>query len=361
MPRRNDISKILIIGSGPNRFVGLAASFLFFFLLIPFPAQPCSRSLDRIRVSPDFRIIVTHDATPVPGIQVEVCDEESVPVLKLVTSRDGSAEVKSLRKGTYLVATSGPGRGSAVYAVVAERSDKSRNEISLEWPFSWRGTLKTRSLSGELVTNNPFIPFQNVHVQLWAAGLETPLAVVDTGPQGRFGFDETRPGIYVVRIQGRQDKPYDQIEGDLSVELAPSAPDAVPSLALRLEMTTCGIEYNSCLANETPIATSSRRIQVMCKPGMCEFPGIENAKYRLLDDHGALIAEGATDHEGIAQLPPEFVGRVTLVVAFPLTATVQQALDLLPVDEHAPTLLITMTADDSECSAVSLEKHATPQ
>jgi len=306
---------------------------------------------------------------------VEVYDEAELarseagsewkPILQMITSRDGAAEIKNLRSGRYLVETRGPGGGNAVYAEISDKPGKVSNQVSLEWPFSLRGTLKTKSLSGELVSNNPWTPFQSVKVQLWSAGLGAPLASDDTGPQGRFRFNETRPGIYVVSIQGRQDHVYpeNQIEGYLSVELSPSAPDALASLSLRLAMTSCGIEYSSCSAADTTIATSSRHIKVIYEPGMSEFPAVENAKYKLLDDGGASIAEGTTDRNGIAEVPSEFVGKATLVVASSGLTTVQQLLELLRPNEGAPDLVVTMTTmvgSASGCSAVTLEKHATP-
>jgi hypothetical protein len=374
MPRRNDIAKILV-RSLPKRLNALAAAFLFLVVLHPL-AQACSLSMARIRVSPDFRVIVSHGSTRIAGVQVAIYDEgkrhegeaaeERKPLLSLVTSQDGVAEIKSLDKGIYLVETIGPGQGSAVYALVGDGVDKAKNEIALEWPFSLNGTLKTRSLSGELASNDPWTPFQNVQVELWAPGLEKPLAKEDTGPQGRFHFDVTRPGIYVLRVIGRQDSvdPYHhQIGGELSVELAPVEPDALASVPLRLAMSGCGIVYSSCQAAETTIATSSRRLRVMYEPGVAEFPQVKDAKYKLLDDRGTSVAEGTTDGNGIAELPSEFVGKATLVVGSSGLTAIQQPLELLSADEKAPDLLVTMTVigGSESCSAVHLEKHATPQ
>jgi hypothetical protein len=375
MPRRNDIAKILIIGSGTERRLALITVFFSFVLLLA-RAHACSRSFARVFVSSDFHVIVRHGPTPVPGVQVQVYDTAELhrdntsaewkPVLTLITAQDGAAEIKGLTKGIYLVGTKGPGGGSATYVEISDKSIEKSDQISLQWPYSMNGTLKTRALSGELLTNDPWKPFETLRVELWHAGAEKPLAVVEAGPQGRFHFDEVRPGAYVVRVLGNQNnvRRDDQIKGDLSVELAPSAPDALASLALRLDETTCGIQYSRCGVNETPIATGSRRVKVLYQPGMAEFPLVENAKYKLLDQHGASIAEGTTDHEGNAELPSEFVGKATLLVASPLLTTIQQELDLLPPDGHAPDLVVTMVpivGGDSQCSTVSLEKHATPQ
>src|ERR1051326_6490980 len=105
MPRRNDIAKILIIGSVA---IGMVVSSCFLF---PSPARACSLSLERVHVSSNFRVAVSHGSTPISGIPVEVYDErtrddsqpEQKPVLTLVTSQRGVAEIKNLDKGTYLV------------------------------------------------------------------------------------------------------------------------------------------------------------------------------------------------------------------------------------------------------------------
>jgi hypothetical protein len=374
MPRRNETAKILIIGAR-SRFLVACTVWFSLLLTISATACACSVSLAKVHVASDFRIIVSHGSMPISGIKVEIYNEEELPrlqdgaewkpILTLITSPDGVAEVKNLDKGVYLLETKGPGGGSAVYAEVSDNSDKSSNQVLLQWPSSRGEILKIRSLSGELVSNDPWIPFENINVELWAAGLEKPLAVTDTGAQGRFHFSETRPGLYVLHIRGYQKKARrSQIEGGLPVELAPSAPDALASLALRLDETTCGIQYSRCVPNKTPIATASRLLKVMYEPGMSEYPGIESAKYRLLDEHGASIAEGTTDHEGNAQLPSDFVGKGTLLVASPLLTTAQQAVDLLAPDVSAPDLVVTMmpiVEGDNQCSTVSLEKHATPQ
>jgi hypothetical protein len=373
MPRRNDIAKILIIGSLPNRLLALAVSLLLAVALPP-PAQACSYSLARIHVSPDFRVIVSHGSKPLPGIRVEVYDEgerhqgdaaaKRKPVLTLVTSRDGIAEIKTLDKGIYLVETIGPGGGSAVYAIIGDRPDKISSEITLQWPFSLNGTVKTSSFSGALASDDPWKPLQDVHVELWAPGLEKPLAMQDTDPQGRFRFGVTRPGIYVLRVLGRQDdlNPDYGIGGEISVELDPSAPDALASLSLHLRMSTCGIQYSNCPAADRTIATASRRIKVMHEPGVSEYPEVDNAKYKLLDDRGSSMAEGTTDNGGIAELPSEAMGKATLVVASSGLTAIQQPLELLLPDKSAPDLVVTMTSigGSDSCSAVSLEKHATP-
>ena len=326
----------------------------------------CMRSLASVKVSPTFRVSVWQDAKAVPGITLEVYDEallsvEGVrpkPYLRLQTDQDGSAEVKNLAPGTYVIGTTGPGQGSAVYAVVATDHPKPSNEIRLDWPFSRQTAIKSHALAGDLISNKPWNPFENIHLELWTAGSYAPLAAADTGPGGHFHFDESRPGTYILRIRGHQKdiSPDDQVEGDVVIELSPSVPDAT-QISLYLDMTDCGITYNNCPANK-PVAMASRRIQVLNVPGTAEYPTINGAHYRLLNDHGLSIAEGTTDKNGIAELPSDVTGKATLIVASPLMATLQQTLDLLTLDADAPDLAVTLTQLD-ECSSVSLEKHAT--
>jgi hypothetical protein len=332
----------------------------------------CMRSLASVKVPPSFRVSVWQDAKAVPSITLDIYDEalpsvegvQPKPYLTLRTDQDGNAELKNLAPGTYVIGTAGPGQGSAEYAIVATDHPKPSSEIKLELPYSREKALKSRALAGNLISNRPWHPLENIHLEVWTAGSYAPLAVADTGPDGRFHFDEFRPGTYILRVRGRQKdiSPDEQLQGDIAVELSPSAPDAT-EISLRLDMSDCGLEYSNCPASK-PVAMASRRIQVLNVPGMAEYPAINGAHYRLLDDHGISIAEGTTDKNGIAKLPFDATGKATLIVANDLSSMLQQPLDLLSADENAPDLVVTMTpivgSDNNNCSTVSLEKHATP-
>lgn len=370
MPRRNDIAgrKSLIVGSGRKSLIAIAMLVVFLGAMAS-PMLACTRSLDTIQVTSDFRVTVRHGSIPVAGVKVEVYDERELhgdnneaarkPILRLVTSRDGFVEVKNLGKGKYLVGITGPGGGSAVYAVIGDKAGKSRNEISLQWPYSLRETIKTKSLSGELASRNPWEPFENVHVELWNAGTETPLAIEETGTEGRFQFGDVVPGIYVLRIRGEQKNvsPDHQIEGDIAFELSPSSTDLPEVGSLYLGMTTCGITYSSCPIPSAE-ALPSRRLQVHDPRGVV----IARAKYRVLDLAEAELAAGVTDSDGIIELPSELSGKVILVVAGTGTTTFTLPLDLLPPDDTASYLVVVMGVHGfggDQCSAASLETHAT--
>jgi hypothetical protein len=325
----------------------------------------CMRSLASIKVSSSFRISVWNDTKVVPGIPVEIYNEaypegvKPTPILRLQTDQDGSAEVRNLASGVYVIQTTGPGQGSGVYAVVGSNHSKPSSEIKLEWPYLRQAAIKTHSLTGDLISNKPWQPFENIHLELWAAGNSAPLAIEDTGPDGRFHFNESRAGIYILRVRGHQKDlaPDRQIEGDVVIELSPSSPDST-EISLRLDETDCGIEYSNCPSSgDKPLAMASRRIQVLNVPGRAEYPTISGARYKLMNDHGVSIAEGTTDKNGMAELPSDAMGRTTLVVASSLETTLQQTLDLLTPDADAPDLAVTLRQLD-ECSTVSLEKNA---
>lgn len=332
----------------------------------------CMRSLADVKVPPSFRVSVWNDTKIVPGITVEIYDEalsypegvKPAPVLTLQTGPGGNVEVRDLTPGRYVIQTTGPGLGSAVYAVVATNHPKPTNEIKLEWPYLRQSVIKAHSLAGDLISNKPWSPFENIHLELWTAGVSSPLAVADTGPEGHFHFDESRQGIYVLRIRGHQKdiNPDYQIQGDVVIELSPSASDST-EISLRLDESDCGIEYSNCpTSGDKPVAMASRIIQVLNVPGTAEYPTIDGARYKLMNDHGVSIAEGTTDKNGVAELPSDARGRATLIVADSLSATLQQPLDLLPADESAPGLVVTMTSiggsDNNNCSTARLEKNA---
>ncbi len=256
-------------------FACLAA--VLFFLGFPGPAGACWFSLATVRVTPTFRVFVLHGSDPISGIEVEVFDNADLerthgktewkPILILFTGPDGAVDVQKLRSGTYLIETKGPGKGSATYAHVSNGHGKVSNRITLEWPFSLDGILKTRALAGQLVSNNPWIPFQDIHVELWTAGAKTAISAVNTGAEGHFHFEQTTPGIYILHVRGQQKGVGDnwQVDGDIPLELSPSAANLPEVLSLQLAESSCGISYSSCPAPNI-VAMTSRRIRVRDPP-----------------------------------------------------------------------------------------------
>jgi len=350
--------------------LGYLAAGVLLCLGFPGLAGACWVSLPTVRVTPTFRVFVLHGSDPVSGIEVEVFDNADLerthgegewkPILTLFTGPDGAVDVQKLRSGRYLIETKGPGKGSATYAQVSTGHGKASNRITLAWPFSLDGILKTRALAGQLASNNPWIPFQDIHVELWTAGAKTPISAENTGAEGHFHFEQTTPGIYILHVRGQQKGVGDnwQVDGDIPLELSPSAVNVPEVLSLQLAESSCGISYSSCPAPNI-VAMTSRRIKVRDPLGAV----IARAQYELDDPSSAMKAHGSTDSNGIAELPPDLLGKMTLVIASPGFSLLKQPLDLLAPDGRANDLLVSMAVNgfDNQCSAVSLEKHATPQ
>ncbi|HEY1528050.1 MAG TPA: carboxypeptidase-like regulatory domain-containing protein [Candidatus Angelobacter sp.] len=353
-----------------NISLGCLAAGVLFFLGFPGLVGACWVSLATVRVTPTFRVFVLHGSDPVSGIEVEVFDNADLerthgeaewkPILTLFTGPDGAVDVQKLRSGRYLIETKGPGKGSATYAEVSTGHGKASNRITLAWPFSSDGILKTKALAGQLASNNPWIPFQDIHVELWTAGAKTPIAAENTGAEGHFHFEQTAPGIYILHVRGQQKGVGDnwQVDGDIPLELSPSAVNVPELLSLQLAESSCGISYSSCPAPNI-VAMTSRRIRVRDPLGAV----IAHAEYELDDRSSAIKAHGSTDSNGIAELPPDLLGNMTLVIASPGFTLLKQPLDLRAFDANAGDLLVSMAVNgfDNQCSAVSLEKHATPQ
>ncbi len=353
-----------------NMSLGYLAAGVLLCLGFPGLAGACWVSLPTVRVTPTFRVFVLHGSDPVSGIEVEVFDNADLerthgegewkPILTLFTGPDGAVDVQKLRSGRYLIETKGPGKGSATYAQVSTGHGKASNRITLAWPFSLDGILKTRALAGQLASNNPWIPFQDIHVELWTAGAKTPISAENTGAEGHFHFEQTTPGIYILHVRGQQKGVGDnwQVDGDIPLELSPSAVNVPEVLSLQLAESSCGISYSSCPAPNI-VAMTSRRIKVRDPLGAV----IARAQYELDDPSSAMKAHGSTDSNGIAELPPDLLGKMTLVIASPGFSLLKQPLDLLAPDGRANDLLVSMAVNgfDNQCSAVSLEKHATPQ
>lgn len=350
-------------------FIGLATAALI-CMVLPWRADACSVSLATVQVSPSFRVVVQHGITPIPGIKLEVYDyaglksksddEEWKPIQMLATGSDGAVEIHNLPPGRYLVETTGPGAGSALEAEVSAKQGKKSSQIELEWPSARREILKTKTLTGELSSDNPWTPLENIHLELWAAGAHEPLAVRDTATDGHFHFEEAKPGIYILRIRGQQKNArYDsQVEGDIPIELFPSATDSLSPLSLYLGMTSCGITYNSCPTLGFDVMPS-RRLQVHDLLGAV----IANAKYRVVDLAGTEVATGSTSSDGIVELSLELNGKVTLIVANSGSTIFTLPLDLISPTDTAEYLFVSMGVQGyggKNCSAEHLENNATP-
>ena len=324
-------------------------------------AVACVVDYKTVHVRKSFRIVVRNGQRPIAGVRVDIYKRVNgfapeKPALSLLTDVSGAIEVARLNVGSYLAATEGPGQGSAVNLEVGSTRSDTQREVILGWPATT--VLKMKALAGVLASNNPWTPFENIHAELWTAGADLPLAITDTWTEGRFRFNETEPGIYILRVNGQQKRAGEwQVKGDIPIELSNADPGLPESLSLHLAMTSCGITYDECPVPDV-VSVTSRRMRFIDPLGAA----IGKAKYELLDERGAVIAGGSTDVDGIAVLPFSLLGKMTLQIASPGFTLLTQPLNLLAPDEHSRDILVSLAVhgSDRQCSAVSLEKHATP-
>jgi hypothetical protein len=356
MPRRNDIAKILIIGSGP--IVAAACALVLLGLFIP--ADACEISLGSVHVTSDFQIMVRHVQQPIGGITVAIYRSKGVdgeiekdPLLRLVTDKNGTTKVRDLRDGTYMVATEGPGQGAAVYAIVGwGAKGKAKNEVVLGWPA--KEIIQTKRLSGQLLNSNVRTPFEktvgSAQLELWTAGVQAPIALESTTPDGQFQFLQSSPGIYILRVKARGGP-----EGEIALDLQPSTADGIEFLTLHLLETSCGLTYRHCHSTAS-IDLASRYVGVVTPKGV----PFKSAAYRIEDRQGNLLAEGETDGEGGALIPADVEGDVRLELARG-EISVDQSVRLKALANVPSRHQVMGIHFDGVCSSLSLENHATSQ
>src|SRR5260221_14218347 len=102
----------------------------------------------------------------------------------------------------------------------------------------------------------------------------------------------------------------------------------------------------------------SRRIRVRDPLGAV----IARAQYELDYPSGRVEVNGSTDSNGIAELPPGLLGKMTLVIASPGFTLLNQPLDLRALDANAGDLLVSLAGQmsDAQASSAGLERHAPP-
>jgi hypothetical protein len=357
MPRRNDISKILTAGSGPIPATAWALVLLVLFI----PADACVVDLGIVHVTSNFQVIVKHVQQRVVGVGIAIYRSKGVegeveknPLLRLATDKDGIVKVHDLQDGTYMVATEGPGQGSAVYAIVgAKAKGKAKGEVVLGWPA--QEVVQTNHLSGQLLNSNVWTPFEkavgSTQLELWTAGVQAPIAVQATSPNGEFQFPQGSPGIYILRVKAKGGP-----EGEIALDLLPPEPATRASLTLHLLETSCGLTYRRCSVAPSLVAASPYVRVVTAKGG----PFVR-AAVRLEDSQGRVVAEGKTDDDGNIRLPEDLSGdfrfrlaRGDISVDQPLHFTHSGRNDLAQSTPMAIQF-------DGVCSRLSAEDHATAQ
>ncbi|HEY2495855.1 MAG TPA: hypothetical protein VGK24_02195 [Candidatus Angelobacter sp.] len=350
MPRRNNISKILIIGAGPIVVLGLCIAHM---------AQACTVFGIPFVAAANFDLIVQDDGRPVAGIPIVVTrvgDKTNKPLLELKSDQDGRVPIRGLLPGEYAIDNLGPLKADEMLAVVKKHGpEKLAKPVVFPWPLY--GIVNFKSLQGTLRAASAQYPFAAVDVAVMTVDTGTQLKALRTGADGHFKFSEMPPGLYVVQVHGSQPgigKNW-EVNGPIAVRIVPDSPSAADNVELILGESSCGIWYAHCPPKNS-IDLASRRIQVTDPLGAV----VGSAQYAVEDTSGKKVAEGHSDQEGVIVLPAELIGgayklRVSRLGFTPL----EQPLEFVPPLAGAKTLNVVLNVD-GVCSQASLEKHATP-
>jgi Carboxypeptidase regulatory-like domain len=184
-------------------------------LIAPRATVGCSvRSYEPQPVQPDFLVVVTHRAKPIPGVEVVVTPSPGASAfLTVSTDEKGTAVVHGLPPGRYWLAASY--RGIEAGRELIEVSSKARKPKT-QFDFRWADySYETRAVSGKLtglMKGNSGQPLQDVihPVEVVHPGVPIKLrgAFSDEEYQttsdssGTFLFDPLPPGTYILTIVG---------------------------------------------------------------------------------------------------------------------------------------------------------------
>jgi hypothetical protein len=355
MPRRNDISKILI----RNLPVIFAVLLLGEMLT---KSDACSIEFRSIHVAPSFQVRVQVLQHPIGGMGIALYrakgiyeEVEKQPFIRMVTDGHGTARVKDLPDGFYVVEMEGPGGTSMVVVVGSKAKGDLKHSVTFEWPAR-TPMIKTSRLAGRLLDSNFREPLErnlgNAQLELWTAGAQAPIATATASPDGHFQFTEKSPGVYVLHVSTKGD-----LQGEMAVELSPSDSNIPNFLSLHLKETSCGLQYRRCAT--PPVDITSREIQIVTAEGK---PWTE-ADFQLEDGEGGLLAKGRTDNQGNLELPANVSGLGELRLAkYLFEVAVEQPIRLRPsVTSDAPHPVVFAIQFDDVCSRLTPENHATSQ
>jgi hypothetical protein len=350
MPRRNDIAKILIIGSVV--FIALVVT------LSPEPAIACAIFPPAIDVTPDFDILVLDHGSPVPGIPIEVTQvgaKSDHPLLTLKSGADGRVAVKGLAAGDYSVESNAAMWVPGFIARVGNpKAQVEKSLVKFQWP-SYR-IARVKALRGRLWSENSQSHFEDLDLRLFLVDGRPASPSQFTGPSGRFEFKDVNPGLYVMWMHAKQPhvrKGFED-EGPIVVRVDPEDQSAPAELDLPIGSTSCGIWYAQC-DQQNAISLASRRIKLRDSNSAAVFA----AQYVVTDSSGNQTASGLSNREGIIHLPKELRGTYKLAINSSGFTPLEQPLEFLPYDSRARDLYVVLNLGGS-CSEAKLEKNATP-
>jgi hypothetical protein len=350
MPRRNDIAKILIIGSGP---------IVLTLMLTASLAWACTVFGVRVNAAPNFDLLVQDNGRPVPGIPIivwRVGDKNRKRLFEAKSDQDGRVAIRGLLPGEYAIDNLGPIKSGGLTAIVKRNGPATlAKPIIFNWP--WQEIVKFKSLQGTLRAASLQYPFKEVELAVLTVDTGAQIKTLRTGPDGHFKFSEIPPGLYVVQVHGNQPgvgKNW-QVDGPIAVEITPDSASAPDDVEFMLGESSCGIWYSHCPRRDS-INLASRRIQVTDPLGAV----VGLAQYIVEDRSGNKVAFGESNRDGVIELPAELRGAYKLTIARTGFTPLEQPLELVGPAAGAKDLSVLLNIG-GDCSQAKLEAHATAQ
>jgi len=242
MPKRTDISKILILG-----FL-----FLSFFLARVFA---CSYFPPTYTVGKNFVVKVSSlEGATYPGVRVILVREHRVSKFDL-TDEKGRVHFENVEPGDYSLEIDqlGIAGWDTAGLKVVDSPDKQgldKQEIPLHWPRS--EVLQAAELKGILLAGGTAKPIATTSLQLvhgLNGSLESRLLTDETG---RFDLGSPEPGLYFIKVDPALPGPWEP-RGTIPVVVKPGSKR---ELVVALAESSCGLEYSEVCG--APAVTVSR-------------------------------------------------------------------------------------------------------
>ena len=235
--------------------ISVASSLLVLATAVILPDQPasaCRRGEPHYKVFSDFVTQVkSQDGRPLEAIEVRIIrfvtkSEGSVKkvvpenVASVMTDKDGIAAFHSLEPGEYFIASQHAkvAGGTARLRVDAAGDAK----LTLQWPAVPVPIIRLQHLAGNLAVGKEHTALANAEIALVEAYSAQDIGKTMTDSQGRFAFEDLKPGLYVMHIEEQSDSHHQmwKIEGRMVLELSPNAANTeLPRYGLIF--TDCGL------------------------------------------------------------------------------------------------------------------------
>ena len=236
MPRRTDISKILILGS-------------LFFALLMSPAFACSYFPPTYTVGKNFAVKVSSlEGATYPGVRVILMRAHRVSKFAL-TDEKGKVHFENVEPGDYSLEIDQLGIAGWDTAGLKVVNGPGKQEIQMHWPSSQ--VLQATEVRGIFFASGTAKPLAETSLQLvhgLNGSLESRLLTDETG---RFDLGSPEPGLYFIKVDSSHPGVWEP-HGSIPVVVKPGVKR---ELALAVAESSCGLEYSE-VCGAAPVTVS---------------------------------------------------------------------------------------------------------